>query len=252
MIDIHNHLLINADDGSQSYKETLEILEQAQHDGVKEVIFTPHYGRYGPYRKTQEELNQLFLDLTRHLTKDGITIAFHRGRELFIDKCLPDMVKEHSLSTLANSHYVLIEMDQYQYPSFNDDILYDFKALGYRVIIAHPERYQYVIDNPNFCLNWLNAGYLLQVNQKSILTGVNHHLANRMIKHGFVSFVATDAHNKQLSMNFKQLYDSITDSADQRTAEILLFSNPQAVLNDQPLINQEYFPMHQNFLRQYI
>ena len=43
MIDIHNHILIGLDDGSQSKEETLALLKQAKDEGVTDIIATPHH-----------------------------------------------------------------------------------------------------------------------------------------------------------------------------------------------------------------
>ena len=43
MIDIHNHILPNIDDGSKSFEESINILKQAYESGVTDIIVTPHY-----------------------------------------------------------------------------------------------------------------------------------------------------------------------------------------------------------------
>ena len=43
MIDIHNHILIGLDDGSQSKEETLALLKQAKDEGITDIIATPHH-----------------------------------------------------------------------------------------------------------------------------------------------------------------------------------------------------------------
>ena len=40
MIDIHSHLLPNVDDGSKSMTETLSLLNDAEKDGITEIIRT--------------------------------------------------------------------------------------------------------------------------------------------------------------------------------------------------------------------
>ena len=43
MIDIHNHLLINVDDGPSLEDETLDLLLQAHAQGITDIICTPHH-----------------------------------------------------------------------------------------------------------------------------------------------------------------------------------------------------------------
>ena len=42
MIDIHNHILIDVDDGPKNREDAIQLLKQAQSEGVKEIIATPN------------------------------------------------------------------------------------------------------------------------------------------------------------------------------------------------------------------
>ncbi|MDN9002410.1 capsular biosynthesis protein, partial [Staphylococcus aureus] len=43
MIDIHNHILPNIDDGPTNETEMLDLLKQATTQGVTEIIVTSHH-----------------------------------------------------------------------------------------------------------------------------------------------------------------------------------------------------------------
>ena len=43
MIDIHNHILPNLDDGSKSLNMSIDMLECAADQGITEVVSTVHY-----------------------------------------------------------------------------------------------------------------------------------------------------------------------------------------------------------------
>ena len=43
MIDFHSHILPEIDDGSKSYEESVEMLEEARRAGFDAVISTSHY-----------------------------------------------------------------------------------------------------------------------------------------------------------------------------------------------------------------
>ena len=45
MIDIHNHILPNVDDGSKSTDMSIEMLRHAYDQGVTEVVSTIHFQR---------------------------------------------------------------------------------------------------------------------------------------------------------------------------------------------------------------
>ena len=43
MIDIHNHILIDVDDGPKTKEDAIALLKQANDEGVTEIIATPHH-----------------------------------------------------------------------------------------------------------------------------------------------------------------------------------------------------------------
>ena len=43
MIDIHNHILIDVDDGPKNREDAIQLLKQAKSEGVNEIIATPHH-----------------------------------------------------------------------------------------------------------------------------------------------------------------------------------------------------------------
>ena len=43
MFDFHNHVLPNVDDGSTSLEMSLEMLHNAQNQGITDVVNTVHY-----------------------------------------------------------------------------------------------------------------------------------------------------------------------------------------------------------------
>ena len=49
MIDIHCHLLYGVDDGAEDRQMSVEMLKHAAGQGIRRVIFTPHY-RQGMFK----------------------------------------------------------------------------------------------------------------------------------------------------------------------------------------------------------
>ncbi len=242
MIDIHSHVLYGIDDGCIDYQVSLELIKQAEAEGINKIILTPHYLKGSMYNLESDELKVRFDHFKKHLRSDGVNIEVYCGNELFIHYQLDELLTDHKVMTLADSNYILVEFAFFDYPNENDEILYNLTLAGYKIIIAHPERYKYVKKDPNFCLRWLDKGYLLQVNQQSILSSVNN-LAMRMIKNGFVSFVASDAHNYQRPLSLKRALSLVENVIGEKEAEKLFITNPQKVIDDELIINDSYTPI---------
>ena len=43
MIDFHNHILPNVDDGSSSLEMSINMIRQAQSQGITDIVNTVHY-----------------------------------------------------------------------------------------------------------------------------------------------------------------------------------------------------------------
>ena len=65
--DIHNHILPGVDDGSGSLQETLELVQNEHDQGIRHIVFTPHY------RRGMFEVEQLCLpECMRHLQSSSL------------------------------------------------------------------------------------------------------------------------------------------------------------------------------------
>ena len=226
MIDIHTHLLPNVDDGSQSWQETLELLKGARDDGITDIIITPHYDRDGYFQSKKEDNLKLFEQLQEKAK--NIDINLYLGNEIYTNKYIIDDLKEGKVSTLANSNYLLVEFPFTYYDDSFDDILYDLKQEGYKLIVAHPERYSYVKEDIEFCSRWINEGYLLQCNASSL----KHHKeeTEALLDRKWVSFIASDGHNLRRVVKLKEAYDKVNEKYGKDYADKLFILNAKIII----------------------
>ena len=77
------------------------------------------------------------------------------------------------------------------------NIIYNLLGNGYIPIIAHPERYSYVKENPNWLLEYLELGVLFQSNYASII-GLYGKEAQKtvklLLKNNMIHFLGSDVH----------------------------------------------------------
>ena len=232
MIDIHNHLIPGIDDGSDSLQLTRKLLIDAIEEGITEICITPHFMKHGPYKVRKKELVSLFEDL-KTKTSD-LDIQMHLGNELYIDRQLDELLENNEVCTLNGSKYVLVEFPFEYYRKEYDDYLYNI-SLNYQIIIAHPERYQYVKQDYDFVNRWLNEGYLLQSNSTSLLNRETKRVIFDFIEKGKLSFIASDAHNQYRPLSLFDAYNLIARKFSEETADLLMNSNPEIVLKDKTI-----------------
>ena len=234
MIDIHSHILPQVDDGSDSDITSFNLLVEAVNEGISDVCVTPHFSRIDDYLVYKDELEKRF----NHLKKKcaNLNINLYLGNELMIYEKLDQLLIDGKVCTLNNSNYVLIEfpMDEYKY--IYDEYLMNVSLSGYRIIIAHPERYKYVQNDIDFVYRWINNGYYIQINQYSLFNLKTKRTANRLLDKQLVNLVASDAHSINRPLVLKDAYVSIVKRYSKETADLLFKTNPYNVLTNKDIV----------------
>lgn len=245
MIDFHNHVLPNVDDGSNSLEMSLSMLECAANQGITDVINTVHYQHPKVELEdiSHERISSKIKILQSKLDENSIPINLHLGAEVFF---LPNLnkIKSDPLATFNNFKYMLIEFQVHQLPETHIKHLFDLKMSGVTPIIAHPERYKYIQDDVSIVLDWLKTGCLIQIDAGSPLglLGKSSKLCSeKIIKNGWAHFLGSDAHDDR-KRNFC-LYDSfnLIESWIGKDAKSMVYDNPSSLLKGEDIkIDYEY------------
>ena len=197
MIDIHSHVIPGIDDGSKNMEMTLEMLRNAERDGTKEIVATPHYLlEYGD--STIEEVKRLVEEINSIVNKERINIKIYSGQEVYFTENILKDYLDGNIGTLNDSRYMLIEFNMNRFEENIFDIIYELQVRGITPIIAHPERYRSIIKNPLEINSFIDEGYLFQLDSGS-LTGVFgkevKKTAEILLANGIYNFIGSDAHN---------------------------------------------------------
>lgn len=230
MVDIHNHIIPNIDDGSDSFEFSREMLLEAIEEGITDVCITPHFMKHGPYSVRKKELTDLFNEFKEK--NSDLNINLYLGNELYIDRELDELLANDEICSMNDSEYVLVEFPFEHYRRDYDEYLYNV-SLNYQVIIAHPERYYYVQKDYNYVDRWLREGYLLQSNQDSLDYRESRKVIYHLIEKGKLSFIASDCHNHYRPLSLMNAYDHISRKFNLETAELLMDINPMCVINNE-------------------
>lgn len=197
MIDLHCHILPGIDDGAGSEEIALQMANIAVRDGITKIITTPHF-HVGVYENGYDQVVQYIDKLKQLFDEKNISLALYPGQEVYLDRNILEYFKSGRIKGINGSKYMLIELPMDRCPNYALDMLYELKLLGMVPIIAHPERYQYIIDDLTGLNPFIEEGCLIQVNATSIHGGFGKSVrktVNDMIKHGTIDFIASDAHS---------------------------------------------------------
>lgn len=227
MIDIHSHLLPGVDDGAGDLEESLAMARIYVEEGFAEVVVTPHWidDRIDLHR-----YHQAFSLLEDELRKRDMPLELSMGHEFFVTLGLAEKIEEGWGKTLGDSPYVLVEFPMFEKAPYLDRVLYELLLKGYQPIIAHPERYGYVIENPNLLLEWIQKGIRVQMNIPSLIGRHGKKVrktAEILLEHDMVHFLATDSHSSGVrSPRVMQELRNILSAEEIRK---FLFHHPRAL-----------------------
>ena len=200
MIDIHSHLIYGVDDGSKDIETSIDILDNLSKNGVTDIILTPHYITDTNYVSSKMDNIKKLIELKTEVKKQGININLYIGNEIYIDPNILELIKENKMCTLNNTEYILVELPMSGNYQDYQEIFENLIRIGFKVILAHPERYVAFQKDLNRIDEMVNMGILLQCNIDSIL-GYYGKSAKKTIKYilknKLVSFVGTDIHSKK-------------------------------------------------------
>jgi len=196
-IEMHNHILPGIDDGCDNVAESIEILRLLEKLGYQKVIFTPHIIT-DLFNNTPDTINAAFKVLKDALALE--TEPLQLKMEVSAEYMADDEVLERLMKrppTLLNNSYLLMEFSLFQAPPNYKEIIFELSLRGYKLIIAHPERYAYAANNIDFFRDLIERGCILQLNINSVLGGYGKSafkLAKELLKLELYELLGCDIH----------------------------------------------------------
>lgn len=229
MIDLHCHILPCVDDGANDMAVALQMAEQAVAQQISIIAATPHFHdlTWQIIRQKVEQLNQAIND-------HEIDLQVIPGAELFVDPDISNMEIDDIPTYNNNGRYCLIEYPMWQTPHYDQQVLFSLKVKGITPIIAHPERYKSVIDNPNIISKWVDNQCLIQINAGSVVGMFGETIketAEILLEHKMVHLIASDAHSAgRRGFMLSRSYDRACELIGRHAATELVDKNPSLVI----------------------
>ncbi|MFP5081162.1 tyrosine-protein phosphatase [Pedobacter sp. JCM 36344] len=162
-VDMHSHLLPGIDDGSPDVEQSVKLIKGLNELGFSKFICTPHIFKE-LYPNTNETIF-LALEATKvALRKANVSVEIAAAAEHMIDENFE--VKE-GLMVLPGS-YILVEMSYLNEAPNIEKFIFDLQIKGYKVILAHPERYNFYHQEYRRFHRYKDMGVLFQLNLLSV------------------------------------------------------------------------------------
>lgn len=231
MIDIHNHILHEVDDGSSSIDLSIEMIKKQISDGVTKIILTPHMRSFKSEKISK--VKKHFEELKNKVETLNLKVELYLGAEVYYTE---NTLEHKSELALANTNYVLVEFSTILDTSI-EEAIYNLKTLKLKPIVAHIERYGYLSKKD--IIDIKKTGGIIQVNSSAILgyDGFRRkRVAKFLLKKGLVDVVASDSHNlTDRKPNLKEAYHYVNLKHGKTYADLIFTDNPQKILDNKNL-----------------
>jgi len=200
--DIHSHFIPGIDDGSPDMETSIALIKKMQELGYTKVITSPHV-MSDFYKNSSETILMGLADVRAELKLQNINMEIDAVAEYYIDYEFEQKIGKEKFLTFGDN-FLLVELSFMEVPRNLFDIIFKLQLEGYKVVLAHPERYGYYKQEDYD--NLVNRGVLLQINLLSLIGHYSPQIKKKteqLIAKGQVSFVGTDCHN----MMHAELYE---------------------------------------------
>lgn len=192
--DIHSHLLPGIDDGAQNLEQSIAMINKFAELGYKKLITTPHI-MSDMYKNTPDTIFSALKIVQDEIKRLAIPIQIEAAAEYFTDDYLYNLVGQEKLLTFANNH-LLFEFSFHNKPMMMDETIFKLQAKGYKLVMAHYERYMFFPDTKQ-AAEFKEKGIKIQVNINSLTGHYGPHpkkQAESLIDQKMVDVLGTDCH----------------------------------------------------------
>ena len=221
MTDLHTHILPGLDDGARDISESVKMIAAEYADGVRKIVCSSHFSSESLSVEEFAEKREIAFEKVRKATEEILgDLSWKRGAEVYFSPRL--LETEADKLCIEGTPYMLIELPTAFKPFAMRETLISLRNCGIIPLIAHVERYDYLMNDLALLYELVENGIWMQVNCQSILTpGRNRRQLFKMIRYGLIQVAATDAHGAEkrppnmkagLAVLRKRLGDACTDS----------------------------------------
>lgn len=239
VIDIHCHILPGFDDGAADLRDAMAMARLAAVSGTTDLIATPHFPGEATSLERMGLLLARFTKLEQAIARENLSLRLYPGAEILCLPQTPELAKQRLLPTLGHTDYLLCEFYFDEPAPSMDRMLLSLADCGYRIVVAHPERYDAVRQNPGLAAQWFARGYVLQLNKGSISGAFGSAVrktAQELLNQGLYHMVASDAHGiDSRTTDLRRTRQRLEALCSEAYIRLLMEENPRRLLNGQDM-----------------
>lgn len=232
--DIHNHILPGVDDGSGCMRETMEMLEEEYRQGVRHIVFTPHY-RCDMFAIPREEIQTVYARVCEMAADRFPEMEFYLGCEYYIHSdASVERLRGNPKYYMAGSRTVLMEFAYKASYAWIMQTVSEVRQMGLQPVLAHAERYECLYKGRDRVAELKTQGAYIQINCESILGKCGRkakHFCMKLLKEDQIDLMASDAHDTEYRIvNIREAAELISRKFGQEKAETIFIHIPKKII----------------------
>lgn len=196
---MHSHLLPGIDDGSPDEAISLNLIKGLQQLGYRQFITTPHI-MWDVHKNNDSTIGTAHRILEQAMYREGLSVPIRAAAEYYLDEHFDNLLSRGVPLLTVKDNLVLVEFSFIAPPRNLKEMLFELQIKGYKPILAHPERYNYLVSQKALYDDLKEAGCYFQLNLLS-LTGyygkISNELAHYLIKKKYIDLLGTDLHHER-------------------------------------------------------
>ncbi len=218
---MHSHLIPGIDDGVKSNEEAFALIREFEELGYKKLVTTPHI-MTDYYGNTAASVTEAFNKFLSAFREQQFKIEIQFAAEYYLDEVVFKLIADKEKILTFGDKYFLFETNAVSEPLQIKEFIFHLTSQGYRPILAHPERYQYMTIQKAEDL--VNRGVMLQINMLSLIGYYGppmQKLAEKIIDRKLIGMFGSDCHNIDHISLLKKVFKT---KAYQKALEIPLLN----------------------------
>jgi protein-tyrosine phosphatase len=228
-VDCHSHVVPSGDDGAGSVEEGLELCASAAAHGTRLLFATPHVWPQLPLTDERERRTR---DAFARVAQ-AAALELRLGWELTPTREL--LRQDPRRYALEGLDAVLMEVPFTGPADLVLALARHAEAHGLLPVIAHPERAEAALDDPDLALRLAERGWALQVNATSLAGrhgAAAEQIGWRLMERGDAALVASDGHRTTRPPHLDEAYDLVCERVGEARAAKLFDGSALGLTRD--------------------
>jgi protein-tyrosine phosphatase len=233
MLDLHCHILPGIDDGAPDLAAALDIARGMVAVGYTHIGPSPHTGG-GVGGDVSPQLNAATrADLARALAEANIPLTLVANAEHCVGPTLFERLPQGATTIGDTSHWLLVELP-WERVLQPEQLLFRLQTKGYRLLLAHPERYNYI--DLYTVERLVERGICMQVELGTFVDVYGDRArdrAEKMVEKGLVHVLASDIHRPKQAVEWLgEALEAVREAYGEAALRRATHDNPHAILKD--------------------